>query len=173
MPINSRRTRHGTYAPLPNSQTGTRRDAQDSSRYPDRTPPLINRAIYFETFERCARRQSNDKASGSDGQPREYVKYGPTALLELYWKADNAYLTGEPPSVCMHEWLGAVAGYIPKKLSALLMTEFRPVACVCMKYSLLLSIVAERMSHAAEDWGLLDDAQEGFRRNRSTKRQLG
>jgi hypothetical protein len=75
--------------------------------------------------------------------------------------------------VCMHEWLGAVAGYIPKKLSALLMTEFRPVACVCMKYSLLLSIVAERMSHAAEDWGLLDDAQEGFRRNRSTKRQLG
>ncbi len=73
----------------------------------------------------------------------------------------------------MHEWLGAVAGYIPKKLSALLMTEFRPVACICTKYSLLLSIVAERTSHVAEDWGLLDDAQEGFRRNRSTKRQLG
>jgi hypothetical protein len=73
----------------------------------------------------------------------------------------------------MHEWLGAVAGYIPKKLSALLMTEFRPIACICTKYSLLLSIVAERTSHAAEDWGLLDDAQEGFRRNRSTKRQLG
>ncbi len=49
----------------------------------------------------------------------------------------------------INECLGAVAGYIPKKLSA------------------------ARTSHAAEDCGLLDDAQEGFRRNRSTKRQLG
>jgi hypothetical protein len=53
------------------------------------------------------------------------------------------------------------------------MTEFRPVTCICTKYYLLLSIVAERTSHAGEDWGLLDNAQEGFRRNRCTKRQLG
>ena len=118
---------------------------------PAGTPPLISRPIDFETFERCARRQPNDKAPGSDGQPREYVKYGPTALLELYWKADNAYMAGETPSVCAHEWLGAVAGYIPKKRSALLMTDFRPIACICTKYSLLLSIVADRTSHAAED----------------------
>ena len=66
-----------------------------------------------------------------NGQPREYVKFGPTALLELYWKAINAYLAGEKPLVCAHEWLRAVAGYIPKKLSALLMTEFRQIACIC------------------------------------------
>ena len=82
-------------------------------------------------------------------------------------------MAGETPSVCAHEWLGAVAGYIPKKRSALLMTDFRPIACICTKYSLLLSIVADRTSHAAEDYNLLDDAQEGFRRNRNTKRQLG
>jgi hypothetical protein len=29
------------------------------------------------------------------------------------------------------------------------------------------------MDHATEDYGLIDDTQEGFRRNRSTKRQLG
>ncbi len=29
------------------------------------------------------------------------------------------------------------------------------------------------MDHTAEDYGLIDDTQEGFRRNRSTKPQLG
>jgi len=135
--------------------------------------PLINRAIDFETFERCALRQPKDKAPGSDGQPREFCKYGPTALLELYWTAINAYLRGDTPTVCMHEWVGAIAGYIPKKFSALLMSEFRPIACICTKFSLLLSIIATRLDHVLEDYGLIDDTQEGFRRNRSTKRQLG
>jgi hypothetical protein len=85
----------------------------------------------------------------------------------------NAYLRGETPSVCIHEWVGAVAGYIPKKLSALLMSEFRPIACICTKFCLLLSIIAARLDQVTEDYGLIDDTQEGFRRNRSTKRQLG
>ena len=142
-------------------------------RIPAGSLPLLNRTIDFESFERRARRQPNGRAPGSDGQPREYCKYGPTAFLELYWAAGNAYLRGETPSVCIHEWTGAVVGYIPKKLSALLMSEFRPVACICTKFSLLLSIVTERLDRAAEDYGLLDDTQEGFRRNRNTKRQLG
>ena len=142
-------------------------------RIPAGSLPLINRTIDFETLERCARRQPSNRAPGSDSQPREFCRYGPTAFLELYWKAINAYLRGETPSVCEHEWAVAVAGYILKKLSALLMSEFRLVACICTKFSLFLSIVAERMDHAAEYFGLVDDTQEGFRRNRSTKPQLG
>jgi hypothetical protein len=53
------------------------------------------------------------------------------------------------------------------------MTEFRPVACICTKFSLLLSIVDGRMDRTTEDYGLIDDTQEGFRRDRSTQRQLG
>ena len=142
-------------------------------RIPAGTPPLISRSIDFETFERCAQRQPNDRAPGEDAQPREFCKYGPTPLRELYWKACNAYMRGEEPSVCPSEWKGAVAGYIPKQLSALKMPEFRPVACLCTKYVLFLSIVDERMNHTTEDYQLNDDTQEGFRRNRSTKRQLG
>ncbi len=96
----------------------------------------------------------------------------PTELLELYCNAINAYLRGEPPSVGEHEWAGAIAGYIPKKLSALLMSDFRPIGCICTKYSLLLSIVDQRLNHVTEDYGLVDDTQEGFRRHGSTKRQL-
>ena len=53
------------------------------------------------------------------------------------------------------------------------MPEFRPVACICTKFSLLLKIIDERLDHTTEDYELIDDAQEGFRRGRSTQRQLG
>jgi hypothetical protein len=59
-------------------------------------------------------------------------------LLELLWAALNAYLRGETQSVVVHEWLGAITGYIPKKLSALLITEFRPVADICSKFMVFL-----------------------------------
>ncbi len=73
----------------------------------------------------------------------ELLELYPTELLELYCNAINAYLRGEPLSVGEQEWAqaGAVAGYIPTKLSALLMSDFRPIGCICTKYSLLLSIV--------------------------------
>jgi hypothetical protein len=60
-----------------------------------------------------------------------------------------------------------------RKLSALLVSDFRPIGCIYTKYSLLLSIVDQRLNHTMEDYGLVDDTQEGFRRHRSTKRQLG
>ena len=102
-------------------------------RIPAGTPPLLNRPVGFETLERCRRKQPNGRAPGEDGIPREFCKYGPLALLELYWKATNAFLKGDAPSVCPSEWTGAVAGQIPKALSALLMTELRPIACICTK----------------------------------------
>ncbi len=37
---------------------------------------------------------------------------------------------------------------------------------------IFLKIITVRLDHVTEDYGLLDDAQEGFRRGRSTKRQL-
>jgi len=118
------------------------------------------------------RKLLNGKATGVDGIPREFYKYGPQRLLELLWVALNAYLRGEVPSVCAHEWMGAIAGLIPKKLSAILISEFRPVASICTKFIILLKIVDTRLDHVTEDYVLLDDAQEGFRQGRSTKRQV-
>jgi hypothetical protein len=108
-------------------------------------------------------------------KPREFCKYRVIVLLELCWKAIHVYLRGEPQSVGEHEWAGAIAGYISKKLSTLLVSDFRQVACICTKFSLLLSIVDKRLDHATEDHGLqaVDDTKEGFRWHRSTKRQLG
>jgi hypothetical protein len=68
--------------------------------------------------------------------------------------------------------IGAIADHIPKKLAALISTEFRPVASICAKYIITLDIIKQRFTQTAEDYELQDDAQEGFRRDRSTHRQL-
>jgi hypothetical protein len=39
-------------------------------------------------------------------------------------------------------------------------------------YMIFLKIITIRLDHVTEDYGLLDDAQEGFRHCRGTKRQL-
>ena len=113
----------------------------------------------LETVERTARSQKLNKSPGADGFPRELYKYGVPALHVLLWRAINAYLRGETPDVCAHEWLGAIASSIPKQLAALLVTEFRPIACICAKYSILLKILDVRLNHAVEDNGIIDDAQ--------------
>jgi hypothetical protein len=123
------------------------------------TRPLISRPIGFETFKKCTQKQPNDRAPEGDGQPREFCNYGPTALKELYWKASNAYMLGEVPTVCPHEWTGAVASHIPKNLSALQVPELRPIACVCTKYVFVLSITAQRLNQTTENFQLVDDAQ--------------
>ncbi len=80
---------------------------------------------------------------GGDLVPREFYrdKYGPQPFLQLFWAALHAFLRGEAPSVCAHEWLGALAGYIPKYLAALLIDEFRPIASICSKYMIFLKII--------------------------------
>jgi hypothetical protein len=142
-------------------------------KFPVGTPPQISRPTDFETFEECVRKQPSNKAPGGDAMPRELGKYGPTALVELYWRAGNEYRRGEAPTVCPLEWAGAVAGYIPNNLSALLMSEFRPIACICTNFVYVLSVQIQRLTRNMEDYKLIDDAQEAFRRGRMTKRQLG
>ena len=57
--------------------------------------PLLSRLIDFETLEQCVRKLLNGKATGVDGIPRAFYKYGPQGLLELLWAALNAYRRGK------------------------------------------------------------------------------
>ena len=108
------------------------------------------------------------KSVGTDGIPREFYKYGPRVLLELLRAAINAYLRGEHPTVYQHEWMGAIVTSIAKQQSALKFTEFRPVASICTKLIILLNILYRRTSSFMERHELLEDAQEAFRKGRST-----
>ncbi len=131
-------------------------------KIPFGTMPLLGRLIDFETLKQCVCKLPSGKSTGVDGTPHDFYKYGPQGMLELLWSVLNAYLQGEISSVCAHEWLAAIAGFIPKKLSALLIIEFRPVASICMKFMLFLQKIDILLDHLTEDYGLIDDEQEDF-----------
>ena len=68
--------------------------------------------------------------------------------------------------------MGAIVTFIAKQLSAVKISEFRPVASICAKFAIFMDIINKRLARFLEDHGLLEDAQEAFRKNRSTQRQL-
>ena len=134
--------------------------------------PLICRHVDFVTLEAIVSRLRNGKSTGCDGIPREFYKYGPKLLLELLRLAINEYLGGAQPTEYAHEWEGAICGLIAKVPTALWMTDQRPIAGECTKFIISTTILNDRLNRAVEDYQLLDDAQKGFRRHRSTRRQL-
>ena len=152
--------------PLPLSVLQAMRSA------PAGAPAQISVPVDQETLVACVRALTTGKSVGTDGIPREFYKYGPHVLLELLRAAINAYLKGEHPTVYQHEWMGAIVTSIAKQQSALKVTEFRPVASICTKFIILLSIIYKRTSSFMERHELLEDAQEAFRKGRSTQRQL-
>jgi hypothetical protein len=93
-------------------------------------------------------------------------------FLERLRSAINAYTKGHRPLHFAHEWEGSIVSLIPKVPAALLMTDERPIACEYSKYIIATTIYNDRLSGVMEDFQLLDDVQEGFRRHRSTKRQV-
>ena len=52
---------------------------------------LLARPVDSATFNAPLSRLYNDKSSGSEGQPREYCKYGPSVLCKRYPAAINAH----------------------------------------------------------------------------------
>ena len=145
---------------------------KDMRKIPSDLQPLIRRDVDMETLQALVRRLYNGLSVGCDGIPREFYKYGPMVLLEHLRAAINAYTRGEEPTVAAHEWMGALCGLIPKVPAPLLMTDQRPVASECTKFIITTTIYNDRLKQTAEDHQLLDDAGEGFRRYRSTRRQL-
>jgi hypothetical protein len=99
-------------------------------------------------------------------------KYGPRVFLELLCAAINAYLKGERLIVRIHEWMGAIVTLIAKQLLTVKISEFSPVASICAKFEIFMDIIDKRLARFLEDHGLLEDAQEHFRNNRSIQRHL-
>ena len=145
---------------------------KEMRKIPSGLAPLICRPVDMDTLETIVRRLGNDLSMGIDGIPREFYKYGPLVFLEFLRSAINAYLSGMSPTVGVHEWQGAIFSLISKTLAPLWMTDQRPIASECTKYIIATTVINTRLDQVTEDYCLIDDVQEGFRRNRSTRRQL-
>ncbi len=69
--------------------------------------PFVSFLVDYDTLESCARGQPPEKGMGTDRVPRELYKYGLRCFLELLRASIDAYLKGEHPTVCRHEWMGS------------------------------------------------------------------
>jgi hypothetical protein len=118
------------------------------------------------------RRLKEGKAPGCDGFLREFYKYGPPSLIVLLQAAINAFIAGLDPTVHPEEWLGALIALLPKSLAALQMTDFRPAGKPCAKFVIFSKVVDGNFRRSIEEYKTVDEVQEGFRPNRSTKRQV-
>ena len=138
-----------------------------------KSEPLLARPVDSTTFrEKYAAKLSVNKSPGSDRQPREYCKYGPPIFQEYVRHAVNAVLAGAEPTVGAEEWTAGTVTLLPKTSAAMSIKDYRPVAKLCSKLIIKDLICNARLKQAIEEYQLVDDVQEGFRRNRSAKRQL-
>jgi hypothetical protein len=73
------------------------------------------------------------------------------------------------PIVGAEEWTAGTVTFLPKAPSAMSIKDYRPVAKLCSKL-----IIKDLICNALlkQEYQLVDDVQEGFRRNSSAKRQL-
>ena len=69
-------------------------------------------------------------------------------------------------------WVGGIVRFLFKKGDASDPNNYRPICLQDTVYKLLTAILTDRLYRLSEMHGLLDSSQEGFRRLRSTHRQV-
>ncbi len=120
-------------------------------------------------FQEKMRHLKNGKAPGPDGIPNEMLKHLPEEehqvthkLLTLMW------MTGTTPKA----WKESQTVLLHKKGSEHDLGNWRPIALANTLYKLWTGVIAEGLYKYAEHFNILSSAQEGFRKQRNTIRQL-
>jgi hypothetical protein len=98
------------------------------------------------------------------------LKGAPDAFKETLRECLNCILEGgaTPPE----SWLGGLVRFLFKKGDPLDIVCYRPVCLLDTTYKLLSGILTDRLYRMCEQHGLLDPSPEGFRKLRSTQRQV-
>ena len=126
---------------------------------------ISNEQIFLSFIGKLAR----GKAMGPDELANETLRWAPPhmqQLLHLYiqvlWK--QGY-TPKP-------WSASHTSLIYKKGDPTILSNYRPIAMASVLLKLWTGIFTTALSHVCESQGLITHAQEGFRKLKSTARQL-
>ena len=131
---------------------------------------LLARVVDYATFKSVLGRAANQKAAGWDGAPNELLKNLPERLhRSLHAMFVAMWVTGETPET----WKRSQTVMLYKKGDPTDPANYRPIGLALTVYKLWTALVTEVLADFAEAHGVLCDSQEGFRRRRSTQRQLG
>lgn len=127
--------------------------------------PQLTQNLYNSTLKTC----DNNKATGSDRIPNELIRHLPSShhhLLFTFFQL--CWHTGRTPT----PWKHSTTILLYKKGDATDPGNCRPIALHRTIYNFWSKIVTNILQTYAEQHGLLNDAQEGFRKGRNTARQL-
>ena len=136
----------------------------------DEECPTLRREVGREEFDEWMRKLPKGKSGGPDEMTYEMWQEAPDPMRELLWRSVNSVLAG---SQLPEEWAGAFTKLIVKKAGAEgALEDLRPVCLMSTAAKIITGIWAHRLLTTLEAKGVLEDVQEGFRPERSTKRQV-
>ena len=132
--------------------------------------PILRREVRREEFDEWLRKLPKGKSGGPDEMTYEMWQEAPETMRELLWRSVNSVLEGRQ---LPEEWTGAFTKLLVKKAgSEGALEDLRPVCLMSTAAKIITGIWAHRLSTTLEERGVLEDVQEGFRPDRSTKRQV-
>ena len=145
-------------------------DTDDIPRVPPLSGATLRGSVTQEDFIYFLKTLPRHSAPGPDQIPYELLNDAPDCMKQVVLACINSILTAEsaPPK----DWLGGLIRFLYKKGDPLDPENYRPVCLQDTIYKLLTGILTDRLYRLCELHGLLDAAQEGFRRLRCTQRQV-
>jgi len=132
--------------------------------------PLLATEIEYQEFDSWIKNMPKGKSAGPDEITYEMWQEAPKQMRILLWKAINEINSGRRIPA---EWDGAYTKLLVKKAGEeAQMESLRPVCLMNTAVKALTGLWAYRLSRALEAHGVLENVQEGFRPDHSTKRQV-
>ena len=140
------------------------------ARVPPDSTESLRGPISTEDLEYGLQQLPNGRAPDDSGLPYELLKGATERMKQVIHACLNSILEGgaDPPK----SWLGGLVRFLFKKGDPMDIACYRPVCLLDTVYKVLSGILTDRLYRLCEKHGLLDPSQEGFRRLRSTQRQV-
>ena len=133
------------------------------------TEPILTAFLEREDFDAWLRRRPTGKSPGEDTISYEMWQAAPEPMKDALYRAVlHAVTSGHIPST----WEGSLVKLLVKREGEEhILESLRPICLMATAAKITTGIWAHRMSAAAEKDGVYEGSQEGFRPDRSAKRQ--
>ncbi|GAB4816309.1 hypothetical protein N2152v2_003355, partial [Parachlorella kessleri] len=130
---------------------------------------MLHQIQNYNMFRECVSHLANRKATGWDEIPNELIRCLPEPLLRsIHSMFVTMWIMGRTPTA----WKMSDTVLLYKKGDPTDAKNYRPVGLLLTIYKLWTTIITMVLVNYAEQHGCLSTSQEGFRRQRSTMRQI-
>ncbi|GAB4813564.1 hypothetical protein N2152v2_000610 [Parachlorella kessleri] len=130
---------------------------------------MLHQIQNYNMFRECVSHLANRKATGWDEIPNELIRCLPEPLLRsIHSMFVTMWIMGCTPTA----WKMSDTVLLYKKGDPTDAKNYRPVGLLLTIYKLWTTIITMVLVNYAEHHGCLSTSQEGFRRQRSTMRQI-